>query len=148
MNIVILCDSKFGNTRSLADAMEAALKADHRVEVRSPSAGLPEPGSVDLLLVGGPTHAHGASAPLKTTLGQVHKGALLGVRSAAFDTRFGMARILTGSAAGVATKWLKRAGAMIVAPPESFIVTRTDPPALIDGELTRAATWAREVAAA
>jgi hypothetical protein len=40
---------------------------------------------------------------------------------------------------------LKRTGAHIVAPPESFFVTREDPPTLIPGEIDRAKTWVRTV---
>ena len=58
-----------------------------------------------------------------------------------------MAKILTGSAAGSATKLLKRAGATVVAEPESFFVSRDNPPVLAPGELERAASWAREVVA-
>ena len=148
MHVVILCDSKFGNTRHLAEAMQSALTGSHQVELRTPADGLPDRGAVDVLLVGGPTHAHGASAPLKTALSALPKGSLAGARTATFDTRFDMAKILTGSAAGSATKLLKRAGATEVAPPESFFVSRDNPPVLAAGELERAASWAREVVGA
>jgi flavodoxin len=145
MHVVILCDSKFGNTQHLAEAMQNALRTSHQVELRTPEDGMPDRGAVDVLLVGGPTHAHGASQPLKTALSALPKGSLAGARTATFDTRFDMARILTGSAAGSATKLLKHAGATMVAPPQSFFVSRDDPPVLAAGELERAAAWAREV---
>ena len=66
-------------------------------------------------------------------------------RVATFDTRFQMPRLLTGSAAASASKVLKHAGAHIVAPPESFFVSREDPPTLIPGEIDRAKTWVRTV---
>src|SRR6476659_238658 len=68
MHVVILCDSKFGNTKHLAEAMQTALRRDHHVELLAPVDGLPDPRDIDVLLVGGPTHAHGASEPLKTAL--------------------------------------------------------------------------------
>ncbi len=55
MHVVILCDSKFGNTRHLAEAMQSALTGSHQVELRTPADGLPDRGAVDVLLVGGPT---------------------------------------------------------------------------------------------
>ncbi len=133
MHVVILCDSKFGNTKRLAEAMETALSVSHDVELRAPADGLPDVAAIDFLLVGGPTHAHGASAPLKTTLAALPKGSLAGASTATFDTRLDMAKILTGSAAGSAEKLLKRAGATSVAPPESFFVSREDPPTLARG---------------
>jgi flavodoxin len=147
MHVVILCDSKFGNTKHLAEAMQTALRRDHHVELLAPVDGLPDPRDIDVLLVGGPTHAHGASEPLKTALAALPKGSLAGARTATFDTRFDMARILTGSAAGSASKLLKRAGATVVAEPESFFVSRDNPPVLAAGELERAASWARDVVA-
>jgi hypothetical protein len=127
--------------------MQTALRRDHHVELLAPVDGLPDPRDIDVLLVGGPTHAHGASEPLKTALAALPKGSLAGARTATFDTRFDMARILTGSAAGSASKLLKRAGATVVAEPESFFVSRDNPPVLAAGELERAASWARDVVA-
>ena len=75
--------------------MQTALRRDHHVELLAPVDGLPDPRDIDVLLVGGPTHAHGASEPLKTALAALPKGSLAGARTATFDTRFDMARILT-----------------------------------------------------
>ena len=58
-----------------------------------------------------------------------------------------MPKILTGSAAVSAAKLLKRAGAIFVTEPESFLVSGDNPPILAPGELERAATWACEVVA-
>jgi flavodoxin len=145
MNVLILCDSKFGNTKSLAQSMVAALGDTHRVTLRSADEGLGSVAGVDVLLVGGPTHGHGASQPLKDALAAIPAGSLRTARVAAFDTRIRMARFLTGSAAASASKVLKQAGADIVAPPESFFVTTDDPPVLAPGEIDRAKSWARAV---
>jgi flavodoxin len=147
MHVVILCDSKFGNTKHLAEAMQTALSREHDVELRAPADGLPDASAIDVLLVGGPTHAHGTSQPLKTALAALPKGSLAGAQTATFDTRIDMPKILTGSAAVSATKFLKRAGAKCVAEPQSFFVSRDDPPILAAGELERAASWARDVVA-
>lgn len=145
MNVVILCDSKFGNTRQLAESMTAALSDAHSVALRTAEEGLGRADGIDVLLVGGPTHAHGASVALKEALSAIPAATLKNARVAAFDTRFRMARFLTGSAAESAAKVLKRAGAAIVAPPESFFVTRDNPPVLDPGEVDRAKSWARTV---
>jgi len=145
MNVTILCDSKFGNTMQLAQSMRAALSETHAVALRSAQEGIGEPADVDVLLVGGPTHAHGASEPLKEAVSAIPSASLRGVRIATFDTRFQMARFLTGSAAGSVVKALTRAGGAMVAAPESFFVTREDPPVLLPGEIDRAKAWARAV---
>ena len=145
MNVVILCDTKFGNTMQLAEAMRAALAEGHTVHLRSAAEGIGSTTDVDLLLVGGPTHGHGASEPLKAVLKAVPSGSLGRTRAATFDTRFHMNRLLTGSAAATAGKLLKRAGAELVTGPQSFFVTRDSTPALEPGELERAARWARTI---
>lgn len=147
MNILILYDSKFGNTERLAAAMQSAVASTHRVSSRAVAGGPTDASGYDLVLVGGPTHAHGASQPLKDALRQLPSGSLQGVPVAVFDTRFRMPRALTGSAAGVAAKLLKKAGADLVNAPESFFVTRGNPPALDPGEDVRAGAWAHDVVA-
>ena len=147
MNILILYDSTFGNTHRLADAMAVAVAGEHTVTTRAITAAPMDAGGFDLVLIGGPTHAHGASVPLKDALKQLPKGSLSGIHVAVFDTRFRMPRVLTGSAALAAAKLLRRAGAEVVDPVESFFVTRASPPELDPGEDVRAATWAHDVAA-
>ena len=121
--------------------------------LRTADEGLGEPADVDVLLVGGPTHAHGASVALKEALSAIPSTSLKGVQVATFDTRFQMSRFLTGSAANSVVKVLKRAGGAVVAPPESFFVTRENPPVLLPGEIDRAKaghgrSWARKGARA
>lgn len=146
MHVVIVCDSRFGNTEQVARAAQAALADGNTVDLRSAAEGMGDLTDVDLLLVGGPTHAHGASAQLKTALGAIPRGSLAGLRAATFDTRFHMSRLLTGSAAAAAASLLRRAGARTVAPPESFYVTRDTPPTLEPGELERVGAWALSAA--
>jgi flavodoxin len=145
MNVIIMWDSKFGNTQKLAQTMKAALADSHSVQLRPADQGLRDAHGVDVLLVGGPTHGHGASQPLKSALTGLPEGTLLGTRVATFDTRFRLPKLMTGSAASTATKLLKRAGASPMAPSESFFVSRDNPPQLEPGELERAASWARAI---
>lgn len=142
MNVLIVFDSKFGNTRKVAEAIGAGLSDSNVVRLRSADESIETTG-VDVLVVGGPTQAHGASQTLKAALGQFSKGTLAGTRTATFDTRFRLPRVLTGSAAGSAEAVLKRAGGIPASAPESFFVTRDDPPVLEPGELERAAAWGR-----
>jgi hypothetical protein len=62
----------------------------------------------------------------------------------AFDTRLRLPRCLSGSAASGIGRKLRHAGARVVAPGESFFVTRA--PALEEGEVERAAAWAASLA--
>ena len=139
MNALIVYDSRFGNTERIARAIAEAL------ECRSVGVGDVAPADVegvDLLLVGGPTQVHGVSPALRAFLAGLPAHALQDVPAAAFDTRFPKARALTGSAAAGLARRLGRKGARLVAPPESFFVTDMEGP-LVEGELERAAGWAR-----
>jgi len=149
MNALVVYDSKFGNTRRIAETISDALeKKGTEVNVIPAEEATPLAAGMDLLVVGGPTHAHGASAGMKAWLDAVGPGALSGVSVTAFDTRFQMARWLSGSAALAIAKRLRRAGGTLIAEPESFFVTRDAEPALLPGEIERAAAWAQTVCSA
>jgi flavodoxin len=62
MEVVIIYESMFGNTRVLADAIAEGFGAGNEttvVPVTQAEVGLLE--GADLLVVGGPTHVHGLS---------------------------------------------------------------------------------------
>jgi hypothetical protein len=65
--------------------------------------------------------------------------------AAGFDTRLRWPRWLSGSAATGITQRLGRAGARVIAPAESFIVSTA--PLLEPGEEERATAWAASLAA-
>ena len=84
---------------------------------------------------------------LRVFLDGMPRRALLGLPAAAFDTRYRMATWKSGSAArGIAGR-LRRAGATLIMPPESFFVAGREGP-LEQGELERAAQWAEQVRSA
>ena len=147
MSALVVYDSMFGNTRQVAQAIGEALAERFAVQVIPAAEAVPLPADIDLL-VGGPTQAHGARPGMKALLATVTRGAIEGVRVAAFDTRFQMPRWLSGSAAGVIAGRLRRTGCEIVAPPESFFVARAQEGPLLPGELERASAWARTLVAA
>jgi flavodoxin len=144
MNILVVYDSKFGNTEHVARVITERLGRRGRVTlIAAEEAPRTIPEVVDLLVVGGPTQSHGASPSLRgwlEALEPVH-----GVRAVAFDTRFAKPRWLTGSAAEVIARRLRRAGFQPVRDPESFLVAHAEGP-LLDGELDRAAGWADTLA--
>jgi flavodoxin len=157
MNVLIIYDTVHGNTEQLAEAMAGALisTASVRLQRAEGTAGIDAAG-VDLLIVGGPTHRHGMSTVLTAVLEATGRGALRGVRAAAFDTRYRMAAWLSGSAAQQIARQLSKRGARLVAPPESFFMQRDVPPKgqkrrheleqLEAGETERASRWATHVA--
>ena len=143
MNILVAYDSKFGNTEKLAHAIGTELGALGPVEVR-PVGGADAQlaGPVDLLVLGGPTEAHGMTSGVRAFIDAMGTTNRTGARTAVFDTRFRLPPVLTGSAAKRIARRLRRLDASLVAPPESFFVTRKGEPQLEEGELKRARAWA------
>jgi flavodoxin len=159
MNVLIIYDTAYGNTEQLAQAMGRELGAAASVRLQRVDKLIAiDPAGIDLLLVGGPTHRQRMSPALTSVLANTERGALKGVRAAAFDTRYRMAAWLSGSAARRIARQLRRHGARLVAPPESFFIARDLPPKgqkrrheleqLEPGEVERAARWAALLAQA
>jgi flavodoxin len=152
MNILVIYDSKFGNTAKIADAIARGAGTVAGVTVLNagdPATSLP--GDADLLLVGGPTQRRTMSPGLRALLDSLTPQSVAGVATASFDTRYRGATWLMGSAAIEATKRLEELGARPVARPESFFISRSGPmerQGLEPGELERAVQWGQAVATA
>ena len=166
MRALVVYESMFGNTEEVAQVVMKGLLgtvAAELVEVSDAPGALPE--GVDLLVVGGPTHGFGMSRPGTRETARKQAGESLvsrgpGIRewltrlpparrevvSAAFDTRFGKPRWLTGSAARGADRLLRQRGYRSIIEPASFYVTATAGP-LADGERVRARQWGGTVGA-
>ncbi|GIH95774.1 flavodoxin family protein [Planobispora siamensis] len=165
MRALVVYESMFGNTQTIAQAIADGLATRMDVElVEVGAAPAAVPDGVDLLVVGGPTHAFGMSrantrksAAEQATSGLVSKGqgmrewlsALSGhapdVSAAAFDTRF-KNPWLPGSARRGAEKLLRRKGLPVLTGSQSFYVSGTPGP-LLEGEIERARSWGVSLAA-
>jgi hypothetical protein len=154
---VVVCESMFGNTRAIAEAIaESLVQGFDRVEVFDVADAPSTFEGVCLLVVGAPTHAFGMSRP-STRQAAVDQGAPTGaargvrewlaavdrpstaIRAAVFDTRV-RKPLVPGSAAQAVRRRLRRLGFDVFAP-VSFGVTGTPGP-LVEGELDRARQWA------
>jgi flavodoxin len=148
MQTFVIYDSKFGNTEKIAMAIGRGVGTDVRVMATDEAAGVAE--QPDLLFVGGPTQKRGASPGLRAFVDAL-PAPLRGVRAVPFDTRYRGATWMMGSAAAEAAKVLQKAGAALVAPPESFYMSRKgkmERQTLEPGEIERAEQWARAVVTA
>jgi flavodoxin len=144
----VIYTTRSGNTRAIAEAIAETMRGRGDVELfdadRAP-ATLPES---DLTFIGGPTERHKLTPSMGRFLDRLAPGSLRGKATAVFDTRVRWPRFFSGSAADDIAKRLRAADAQIVAQAESFFI-RVDHELgylLEPGELTRAATWAAEVA--
>lgn len=172
MQALVIYESMYGNTHLIADAVATGL-SEGGTDATVVAVGDAEPDHVaaaDLVVVGGPTHAHGMSR--KTTrqsaIADVEKadGDLeldpdaegeglrdwfdelppTGGHAAAFDTRIHMAGALTGRASKGIGKRLRRHGFALVDEPTSFFVQKDNH--LEADEQTRAREWGRALAQA
>jgi hypothetical protein len=168
MTALVVHESHWGNTRAVAEAIADGLSDSDGGPVQVVDVGSapsPLPDGVDLVVLGGPTHAFSMSRP--TTRHDAHdRGAEpghedRGIREwlatlpaggpacsvATFDTRAEQVRRLPGSAARSAARFVARhrLGRMVAT--ESFYVEDSPGP-LVDGELERARAWGRALASA
>ncbi len=165
MQALVVYESMFGDSQAIAEAVAAGLSGEMAVDVVEVGAApAAVNGDVDLLVVGGPTHAFGISRPstrgdaltksegagvvsngegLREWLDAVHVE--LDVPAVAFDTRINKPRV-PGSAAHAAQRRLRHIGCRTVAPAESFYVHGTTGP-LVDGEVDRARQWGLKLVA-
>lgn len=163
--VLVVFESMFGNTRAVAEAVVSGLPAGCTASVVEVSSAPPQVDeTVDLLVVGGPTHAFSMSRPQtrqsateQMTGPPVSRGGGVrewlasarlrpGLAVTAFDTRVRRPRV-PGSAARAIARRLRRLGGRQVADTRTFWVHGTPGP-LYDGELDRARAWAADLGTA
>jgi flavodoxin len=145
INILVIYDSQFGNTERIAQVIAEALSGYGQVRAVHASHIQPiELQGVDLMILGCPTQKWGPTSALRSFLENIPFEALKDLAVAVFDTRFQQPRWMVGSAAYRITRLLGRQGRALLVPPESFFVKDMQGP-LEEGELERAAEWARMV---
>jgi flavodoxin len=164
VTVLIVSESYFGNTRTVAQAITSGLAHElgpDAVTVLRPGGAPHElPPELDLLLVGAPTHEF--SMPKAQSRRQAaEKGATDGdtvgvrewlqkitprgdLRVLTFDTSIRM-KFMPGSASKAAFKSLKKRGFRMAERGQSFYVADTAGP-LVDGEEQRAEAWGRQLA--
>jgi flavodoxin len=158
MKILIIYDSVFGNTEQVARAMADALQSRGELGIVRINAATPDQlKGLDLLLVGSPTRGFRPTEPIKDFLKNIPADSLRGVKVAAFDTRIALEDIqqsilrglvkMGGYAAKPIGDALKKKGGNLVAEGEGFFVKGSEGP-LKEGELARAAAWAKHIAEA
>jgi flavodoxin I len=141
MKVLVVYDSTYGNTEKIAKAIGTAITGEVKV-LRASEVIVDELNSYDLLVIGSPTQGGRPMPSVVELLGKIPESMLKGKNFAAFDTRIAMAKLF-GFASGRITKNLKEKGAIAVVPAEGFNVTAEKAPKLKEGELERAANWAK-----
>ena len=166
MKALVVYESMYGNTAAVASAIADGIASSGIGAVCLPAGrvGREAVRGADLLVVGGPTHAHGMSRSatresaasdkdntfdmptltpgLREWLEDLPDGE--GRLAAAFDTRIDKPAVLTGSAAKGIARRLDRRGFRVVADPESFFVTTKNH--LVDEEIEHGMRWGSHIA--
>jgi Flavodoxin domain len=171
MKAVIVYESMYGNTRTIAYAIGEGLRPTADVTVVSAAQASQDLlHEADLVVVGGPTHIHGLSRPAtrRGAIEAAHKpgscltldpfadrlgirewldglGYSYGPAAAAFDTRMSGPALFTGHASKAITRMLRRHDFIVIARPESFLVARDNK--LGQGQTIRAQEWGASLAA-
>ncbi|MFH1647022.1 MAG: flavodoxin family protein [Chloroflexota bacterium] len=145
MKVLVVYDSLYGNTEEIARAIGGGFTGEVKV-LRVGEVNPSEIKAVDLFIVGSPTQAGRASPGMRDFLNKIPGSSLEGINVAAFDTRVPTKIVkVFGYAAGRIAGNLEGKGGTLVVPPEGFFVKGTKGP-LKEGELERAAVWAKGIA--
>lgn len=157
MRALVVYESMFGNTGKVASAIADGMADGADVTLLNVvDAPVELPADIDLVVVGGPTHAFSMSRTSTRRAAAQRGGAYTdlpeGIREwldnltrapsacafAAFDTRVDMP-LLPGAASHAATRRARKLGFSVV-DPASFLVEGYEGP-LVPGQLQRAREW-------
>jgi flavodoxin I len=142
MKALVVYDSTYSNTEKIAKAIGAALTGDVKV-LRAAEANTADFAAFDLIVIGSPTYGGRPMPSVADLMNKIPESVIKGKNVAAFDTRIPTKIVkIFGFAADRIAKNLKDKGANLVVPAEAFYVLGKEGP-LKDGELERAATWAK-----
>lgn len=144
MKTLIVYDSKYGNTKTVAEEMACALGGSaSAVDCEHLQLGMLD--GVELLILGTPTRNRTAT-PLARDAAVVigESVSARGMKVAAFDT--GFVGPFAGSGAVKLAHLMQEAGFELAADPEHFLVEHLHGP-LAEGEAARAGDWVKHLAA-
>jgi flavodoxin I len=145
MKTLVIYDSQYGNTEQVAKAMAEALgKEAKAVKVGQVKAA--DMKGYAYVIIGSPTQGGRATPATMTFLNSLTTDDLAGKRFAAFDTRLKGFTKIFGYAAPRIEAVIKEKRGNCTAQPQGFIVAKAKGP-LAEGELERAATWAKAIVA-
>lgn len=155
MRVLIIYDTAYPNTRSIAKAIAAGFANQNDLAFKSAESVDPkELTELETLIVGSPSLSRKPSPLIKDLLKNLAKKSLQSVAIAAFDTRsprkslkeilFGFIFRKKGHAADYIDKMLLQKGGIQVLAPEGFFA-RSSKGRLYQNEQKRAMEWGREI---
>jgi flavodoxin len=153
MKVIILYESFFGNTRTIAQAMFSAFEKNENLMVKNiAEVSWADVSDAGILVVGSATRGFRPCEETRAFLDTIPQKGLKGVRVAAFDTRLFLPDVKSkavrfivktgGYAARHIANALEKKGGILAVPPEGFLVSGEEGP-LVKGETERAIEWAK-----
>ncbi len=140
MNALIIYDSMYGNTKTIARTIAEGVTGN----VKIIKAGDVRPmDDVNLLIVGSPTQGGRYTKPIAAFLNEISGKIKKGTNIAVFDTRMPSTWVkIFGFAANKLADYFKKEGFDTVVAPEFLLVQSAKGP-LMDGEREKAMLWAK-----
>lgn len=155
MNILIVYDSLYGNTLSIAEIIRTELSRSFSVTfINIEDFSSSVLSAHDLMLIGAPTHGFRAKQETIDLLEGLSNEDIRNYHVASFDTRIELSTIKNpvwrwmvnkgGYASSYINTQLKKKGAKVIMKPMGFLVNDKEGP-LASGEIDKAKHWANEL---
>lgn len=155
MKVLVVYDSKFGNTKLIAEAIAGQLRDVGEVKLFNPlQVVAAELVDTDLLIIGSPTQGGQPTQDIGTFVAGLPMGSVKeDLKAAVFDTRLdreehgfalGLLMKSIGFAAPKMAHALQTKGVDLALAPEGFVVEDKEGP-LKPGELERAEDWSENI---
>lgn len=143
MKTLVIYDSNFGNTKLIAEEVAKNIDEDVRV-VSVKQFSKSDLDDVELLIFGSPIIGWKPTETTQAVLENMASKIKIGLKFTTFDTRVKL--FIHGDAKNKIANTLTSYGAKLVFEPQAFIVKGKEGP-LFDGELEKAANWAKLIKA-
>lgn len=146
MKFLIIYFSKFGNTHKIAEVIGETLQTKGSVRVVSLDEITPSDiRTANLILLGSPTHGTGLPNEIEHAFDALISRYMRDKSAAAFDTSYKLPQWMASFTAArrLAAK-LRKFGARLIVPPETFYVMEQEGP-LYEGEIEHAQQWAMKL---
>ena len=141
MKAIVIFDSKFGNTKLIANTIAKKLGTNvPHIYVGDLKAS--DIDEYDLLIIGSPVVGWRPTERIIEFLYSLDPGKLKNKNVAVFDTKIKL--LISSNCAKKISYAFKKAGAYIIVPPIEFYIKKKQT-VLLDGELERAEDWATSI---
>src|SRR5680860_98827 len=142
MKALVVFDSNLGNTKKIAETIAKELGSDAKA-VSVSDYNVKDLEGIELIIAGSPIIGWKPTEKMDRFLSSLSKDQLKGIKATSFDTRVKL--FIHGDAMGKIADKLKNAGAEITIKPQAFFVHGKDTTILFDGEIEKAAQWAKTI---